>query len=302
LPLSEANMIEIIARSYCDGYRAAKDPDTTHVIPDFLVEPEAEIGPRSSRYAFKAMDYYNVRGLLDREQLIVNERGLEELPRENRDEMPQLWKDIWAEAAKRSSDPIMQSAFNDGCHYIIERMKPTFQSVTLDPVMPKLAAYETLRHKGHLVEESGGWHDQKAFSEWNRLVTEVHRDLCHALAQIVGERLMNAVLCIEANGWSVVVHDDGGEIDTHTLGAKCKICGDDPNRFGSCGCVCDVPKQANDDLPQRIRTKIARLQGSMKAQQSVPSTDPQTQRMIINSYRVEIQDLRELLGEAAING
>jgi hypothetical protein len=113
-----------------------------------------------------------------------------------------------------ASSPEMSPKFNGIKHDIFLLLKAALkawhreareaaeQSLTLDPVMPKLAAYETLMHKRKLVQDSGGWHDQQAFNEWSRLVTTTHRDLCHALAQIVGQRLMDAVLCTEGNAWA----------------------------------------------------------------------------------------------------
>lgn len=74
-------LMEIIARSWCDGYRAAKDSNRDNVIPDFLTEAEGDFGERSARYALKALEYYNVRGELGLEELVKEHRAIDEIPR-----------------------------------------------------------------------------------------------------------------------------------------------------------------------------------------------------------------------------
>jgi len=58
----ELDAIAVIARSWSDGYRAAKDPDKTHVIPDFLVEAEDDFGARAGAYAVESMKHYGTVG------------------------------------------------------------------------------------------------------------------------------------------------------------------------------------------------------------------------------------------------
>ena len=73
---NEANLTDIIARSWCDGYRAAKDPNKENVIPDFLAEAEGDLGERSVAYTVKAIEYYGYRGD------VTLQNALDDLPRE----------------------------------------------------------------------------------------------------------------------------------------------------------------------------------------------------------------------------
>lgn len=75
----EANLTDVIARSWCDGYRAAKDPNKENVIPDFLAEAEGDLGARSTAYTAKAINYYGYRGD------VTLENALSELPRDPQD-------------------------------------------------------------------------------------------------------------------------------------------------------------------------------------------------------------------------
>ena len=52
---------ETLARAYRDGYRAAKDPDTSNVMPDFLAEPEPDLEQRSEAYALESIQHYGIK-------------------------------------------------------------------------------------------------------------------------------------------------------------------------------------------------------------------------------------------------
>lgn len=99
---------------------------------------------------------------------------------------PELSKAIWAEAEKRYSDGPMQSAFNDGCHWLIQRVK---------------AALAELQRLDALGKRMAPWTDKAAFLEYNDKVTAAYRTATNALAELVGDHAIESLwyLAPEAN-------------------------------------------------------------------------------------------------------
>ncbi len=85
---------------------------------------------------------------------------------------------IWKVAAERSPDPLQQSAFNDGAHYVIQHLRD--------------ACAEVVRLHG-MLDATGAFTDKAAFGKFNADYTLAHRVARAALTAVLGEPSMEAL-------------------------------------------------------------------------------------------------------------
>lgn len=92
---------------------------------------------------------------------------------------PEVTAAIWAEAEKRyPNDPMRQSAFNDGAHFLIQCMRRSCAEIV------RLHA---------MLDATGAFTDKAAFGKFNSDYTAAHRSANSALTAVLGEAVIAAL-------------------------------------------------------------------------------------------------------------